>query len=186
MAALKTFLLTTSAVILCLTTAIGQQKKEVPPPPKPQDGGPSLEETMEFIQEKLTAKMIAPGKWKVEVTASPANCKFTHAMQTLAGTLTYSYDTSFLFREVEKIEVNPMQGEDAPPNAFTLRLLMTTQRSVYTVHKKIPKKGKPMIEDRYNGEFSADLTDEDTANRVAKAMLHAVELCGGGAKAEPF
>jgi alpha-D-ribose 1-methylphosphonate 5-phosphate C-P lyase len=28
--------------------------------------------------------------------------------------------------------------------------------------------------------------DEDTANRVAKAMLHAVELCGGGSKPEPF
>jgi hypothetical protein len=27
--------------------------------------------------------------------------------------------------------------------------------------------------------------DEDTANRVAKAMIHAVELCGGGDK-DPF
>lgn len=28
--------------------------------------------------------------------------------------------------------------------------------------------------------------DEEMANRVAKAMLHAVELCGGGSKPEPF
>jgi hypothetical protein len=28
--------------------------------------------------------------------------------------------------------------------------------------------------------------DEDLANRVAKAMVHAVELCGGGSKPEPF
>jgi len=28
--------------------------------------------------------------------------------------------------------------------------------------------------------------DEETANRVAKAMLHAVELCGGGSRPEPF
>lgn len=28
--------------------------------------------------------------------------------------------------------------------------------------------------------------DEETANRVAKAMLHAVELCGGGSQPEPF
>jgi hypothetical protein len=26
------------------------------------------------------------------------------------------------------------------------------------------------------------IRDEETANRVAKAMIHAVELCGGGAK----
>jgi hypothetical protein len=31
------------------------------------------------------------------------------------------------------------------------------------------------------------IRDEDLANRVAKAMLHAVELCGGGgSKPEPF
>jgi hypothetical protein len=28
--------------------------------------------------------------------------------------------------------------------------------------------------------------DEDMANRVAKALVHAVELCGGGGKPEPF
>jgi hypothetical protein len=28
--------------------------------------------------------------------------------------------------------------------------------------------------------------DEDSANRVAKAIVHAVELCGGGSKPEPF
>jgi hypothetical protein len=28
--------------------------------------------------------------------------------------------------------------------------------------------------------------DEDVANRTAKAMVHAVELCGGGSKPEPF
>jgi hypothetical protein len=30
------------------------------------------------------------------------------------------------------------------------------------------------------------LRDEDTANRLAKALVHAVELCGGGSKPEPF
>ena len=28
--------------------------------------------------------------------------------------------------------------------------------------------------------------DEEMANRVAKALVHAVELCGGGSKPEPF
>ncbi|MGD0144829.1 MAG: hypothetical protein ABSC92_16885, partial [Rhizomicrobium sp.] len=35
-------------------------------------------------------------------------------------------------------------------------------------------------------EFSFDFRDEDTANRVAKAFSHAVELCGGGHNVEPF
>jgi hypothetical protein len=28
--------------------------------------------------------------------------------------------------------------------------------------------------------------DQEMANRVANAMVHAVELCGGGSKPEPF
>jgi len=28
--------------------------------------------------------------------------------------------------------------------------------------------------------------DEQLANRMAKAMVHAVELCGGGSEPEPF
>lgn len=28
--------------------------------------------------------------------------------------------------------------------------------------------------------------DEDTANRVAKAVVHAIETCGGGSAPEPF
>lgn len=29
-------------------------------------------------------------------------------------------------------------------------------------------------------------SDEQMSNHVAKAMVHAVELCGGGGKPEPF
>jgi CRISPR/Cas system CMR subunit Cmr6 (Cas7 group RAMP superfamily) len=38
-----------------------------------------------------------------------------------------------------------------------------------------------------NKDFQVVLfSDEQMANRVAKAMVHAVELCGGGGKPEPF
>jgi len=36
------------------------------------------------------------------------------------------------------------------------------------------------------GEFVLHFRDEETANRVAKAIVHAVELCGGGSKPELF
>jgi len=35
------------------------------------------------------------------------------------------------------------------------------------------------------GEKDFALYDESLANRIAKALVHAVELCGGGSK-EPF
>jgi uncharacterized protein (DUF2384 family) len=37
-----------------------------------------------------------------------------------------------------------------------------------------------------NKENRFTFREEEMANRVAKAMVHAVELCGGGAKPEPF
>jgi hypothetical protein len=46
-------------------------------------------------------------------------------------------------------------------------------------------KKPPQTFDGVSNGISFDLLDEDTANRLAKAMLHAVELCGGGNK-EPF
>jgi len=40
--------------------------------------------------------------------------------------------------------------------------------------------------DKNVGEFALHFRDEDTANRVAKAMIHAIELCGGGSQPELF
>jgi hypothetical protein len=35
-------------------------------------------------------------------------------------------------------------------------------------------------------DYSISFYEQETADRVAKAMVHAVELCGGGPKPEPF
>jgi len=66
-----------------------------------------------------------------------------------------------------------------------LKVLMTTEKSVHNHHFK---KGKPRPkDDTESGIWIAGrIFDEDFANRLAKAMLHAVELCGGGSQPEPF
>jgi hypothetical protein len=46
-------------------------------------------------------------------------------------------------------------------------------------------KQAPVVTDKPLKEAGLVFRDEETANRVAKAILHAVELCGGGNK-EPF
>ena len=71
------------------------------------------------------------------------------------------------------------------PPVFVLALKGTKKdafsyHAQYTVGKQAP----------HQDDFAADrnqfdFRDEETADRVAKAMLHAVELCGGGNK-EPF
>lgn len=49
--------------------------------------------------------------------------------------------------------------------------------------KEVPC-GDPTLPDRVLKTWL--FRDEDTANRVAKALVHAVELCGGGSEHEPF
>lgn len=43
-----------------------------------------------------------------------------------------------------------------------------------------------LLEDSEPGSYDFYFHDEETANRVAKALVHAVELCGGGSQPEPF
>ena len=48
------------------------------------------------------------------------------------------------------------------------------------------KHSKTTESDDNIGEFVLHFRDEEMANRVAKAMIHAIELCGGSSKPEPF
>jgi len=43
-----------------------------------------------------------------------------------------------------------------------------------------------LLDESELGSYDLYFRDEDTANRVAKALVHAVELCGGGSEPEPF
>jgi hypothetical protein len=173
----KRCLMTVCFALLAVSAGLAQEK--APKPPSSETNGPSLEVTMKFIQDKLKAKL--PAFWD-DITADPANCQLTFARSgKWAGTDWEDETLTFSFREVEKIELRP--SEDPP--GFTLIVWTTTEKSV---HKRHFKNGKPRPKaDSDSGEWRAERTfDEDLANRLAKAMIHAVELCGGGSKPEPF
>jgi len=68
---------------------------------------------------------------------------------------------------------------------------MATNHSVHERYTEKEKKlffpGKTVhLTDGDFGNMFWYFLDEDVANRIAKAMVHAVELCGGGSKPEPF
>lgn len=192
-------LMTLVVVVLMVTRAFAQQQQR-----PPDNQGPSLEVTMGFIQEKLSAQISSPD-WKV--VADPATCVLTWRQHhdPSGSTVYWDSEITLPFREMAKIEVMPAQDyydqanldqpDNLSPNLFALRVLTTTQRSVHTQEKKSCKKGRCLMDagkkvesrqtETFKGEWSTFL-DEEMANRLAKAMLHAVELCGGGSKPEPF
>lgn len=173
--------LTMISCALLAATALAQEKKDAPPPPKPEDNGPSLEVTMKFIQEKLKDKLLKHFDQE-NIVADPVSCQLTVTDGGRAKGDT-TIIRSLSFREVENIHVGPQVDEDGQATgAFSLGISMESQTGVHHTYIYDKKHRKEASSGGYQFQF----TDEDIANRIAKAMIHAVELCGGGSKPEPF
>jgi len=195
---LKVCLMTMCFAALAVSTALAQEKKAVPPPPKPADEGPSLQATMKFIQDKLNG--IGPVNYityvhddvagndqnqqsKYEVTrvvADPTACRIGyHAKVEINGKVNHEGDAVFFLKNVGDISVVP--GEQAMKEAVA-----AAGHPLWTV--KVDPPNFTLKVNRTNSKVfnSFVFFDEQLANRMAKAMVHAVELCGGGSEPEPF
>ena len=151
---------------------------------------------MSFIQEKLNS--VGPVNYvsyyhdniagtdgsnqfrdeQIDVVADPNNCHVNYRWRIARdGQVGIDQPAWFDLKDVTKImvmsreqdmdEINAANGHPSwssrvTPSVFTLRLKKTG-----------------------NGLNIFRLADEELANRVAKAFMHAVELCGGGDK-DPF
>ena len=107
--------------------------------------------------------------------------------------------STFSFKDVEKITVDNMQNslntqwaEAAHPEVTVtvtppvFKVQLSAPKPVFSGHVSITQGNHaPVTKDASNKTNGFTFRDEDMANRVAKAMVHAVELCGGGNK-EPF
>lgn len=98
------------------------------------------------------------------------------------------------FKQIEKITVEKLQdlenqafAEAAHPDitvtvtpaVFYLKLWASS--AVFSAHTSTTKGNQaPVEKDATSKTDGLTFRDEDTANRVAKAMTHAMELCGGG------
>jgi hypothetical protein len=181
---------------LVTSVALGQQRKTVTPPPKPKDEGPSLSETMKFIQTKLNEvgkinfadyvhNNVTNSDWVVQnssestnVVADPAACRITYHMKILVnGDVAFDKDANIPLKEVQDLTVKTVE-EDI--KTIDVGLGFTTRS-----YRADPPIFVLTVRRSGNGSNAFDFADEETTNRVAKAMVHAVELCGGGNK-DPF
>ncbi|MGA2851331.1 MAG: hypothetical protein ABSE46_20200 [Terracidiphilus sp.] len=211
--------------------ALGQQS--APQLAKPADSGPTLAQTMQFIQQKLSEQgqvgwaetlssngVIQHRLAQVsDIMADPATCTL-YTTETVDSTMdlpkgrvlkpgatlddlhTHTLETDTIsFKQVEKITVEKLEdlGNQAfaeaahpeikvtlTPTVFYVKLWATD--AVFSAHTSTTKgKQAPVEKDVTSKTGGITIRDEVTANRVAKAMTHAMELCGGGvAKKELF
>jgi hypothetical protein len=167
-----------------------------PPAALPADNGPSLAETMQFIQDKLNdlgkvsfvdfLQNAHDGNTWTEthiretsnVVADPFQCRISYHRKAINKSI-YSgddiWDNNYVFslRDVQEIVVKPWEQETTEffAKTGTPHIIVTSTSPPITT----------LVVRRPHGEQNAfRFTNADLADRVAKAMLHAVELCGGG------
>jgi hypothetical protein len=235
---MKNFVRVLFAVTFCaLLSASAVAQQSVAPPPRPANdapvaasaaSGPTLADTMKFIQEKLKEQgqvefvetvsvqnqpgvtiRIGVRRKDDDVVADPAACTLHAAGTYDQSTVTsaggkkvstedqHSYLSGTLaFKDVEKITVehildfsNRHFAESGHPD-FTATAAtpvffveLSAAKTLFTRHESNTiGKQAPVVTDKPMKEAGLVFRDEEMANRVAKALVHAVELCGGGNK----
>ncbi|MGA2171298.1 MAG: hypothetical protein ABSG62_24200 [Terracidiphilus sp.] len=180
-----------SALIIAATASVAQQAVE--PPPRPDDSGPSLDVTLKFIQDKI--KNTGKVNWVVychnNVNGDDITGLFSREKMNVAT------DASMCRVSYHRKEIRDDQtqvDQDFWVNLRNAKVIQVwsgdeMQRRIEagSGHPEISCRLDPPVwivrVDDLQDEFY--FYDEDLANRVAKAMLHAVELCGGG-NHDPF
>jgi len=180
--------------ILALAAMGWAVAQDVPPPPKPADEGPSLEATMKFLQDKLPGQVNyivyvhdnlagtdgteSRSDGTSSVYADAGHCRVGyHGRHTVDGASVAEGDQRVLLKQVEDITVMPVEQQ-------------LQQASAKAGHPERSSKIEPtvfvlLVNISGGGVHEFNFYDETLCHRVAKALQHAVELCGGGSK-EPF
>jgi len=181
-------------------SAIASQGAAPANPPaagSPGANGPSLEVTLKFIQDKLNtigtvnfagyvhdSANDTDGVQKFSATisnavANPGACSFSyHRLVFNNGSKEHDENIFINLRDVHSITVLPDEQD-------WQNYLVRTGDTTKTV-KDVPDISALVIKLNNGKDPTLRFYEQDLADRVAKALVHAVELCGGGPKPEPF
>ena len=158
-------------------------------PPSPKSTAPTLDFTMEYIQEKLISRGIlnyevfvhdnsAESDWSYQFSdklsgtyANASTCQVGfHWRQTRSGQVVTDKEMYFDLGTSSTVDVVSMDQyltEEAVKNGHPS---WTTKVSPVIFVLRISKQG--------NQENNLVFPDEELANHLAKALVHAIELCG--------
>jgi len=110
-------------------------------------------------------------------SARNMNMKYMKAVQAMGA--------DYWWNQEMADDGTPAKTAQVQPGYFLLSVGAASKGSECTRNKKPIACPEPNAIDRL--ALTLIFRDEDVSNRVAKAMMHAVELCGGGQKSpEPF
>jgi hypothetical protein len=179
---------------MLLVTMAGLGQQTVPPPPRPVANGPSLEVTMKFIQDKLNAvgsldysisfhDTATGNNWVnhfidevTKVVADPGTCRVTfHERLVVDDKVRFDGDDNLALKDIQNVMVLPLE-QDLKQHGEHPAWERKVNQPLWSLWLERPN----------HNIISLYFRDAETANRVANAVNHAVELCGGKMQAEPF
>jgi hypothetical protein len=184
------------ALALTLFPGLPSGQQSIPPPPKPADSGPSLAETLQFVEQRLNSigpvnyalyyhnnadgkeLIIQKGIEISRVKATPGSCLIDyHFNGSKDGKVVATAEGNVSFKDVEDIVVLSVEQITKEANSKAGMTTWEVRADPSTF----------VLRARHKNGFANEFyfSDEGVANRVAKAMVHAVELCGGGNR-DPF
>lgn len=189
------------ACLTMLTTPAARAQQNVPPPPNPNangDNGPSLGVTMKFIQDKLdlagtngdqSLSTSTITKSALSASASDLTANLSYRVTVDANACTFRQ----FFKSVPEMEFSAYFKDIAAINVdgttITVQGKTTSAFSTHWNTKDSHIKDKKDYPDVAVGKWEIfhvfAVGEDDLADRVGKAMVHAVDLCVGGTK-DPF
>lgn len=195
---MKTLQAVVSLLVLTAFSASFAQQP-VAPPPKPAAGGPTLAATMQFIQKELNAvgklsfvvhfydqeegngisKYIEE---RSKVVADPATCAIRyHWWRSMHGDVVNDEDVSLSLHDV--LGISMLTNDEHEKLIFEREMPSPDEKQ--TIHVEFdPQVYLVIMRKADDNEEGFSFVDKTQAARVAQAMGHAVELCGG--KNVPF
>src|ERR1035437_3239059 len=163
----------------------------------PVASGPTLEVTMKFIQDKLNTIGTVNFAGYVHDSANNTDGvqKFSAAISNAAtnpGACALSYhrlvinNSSREHDENVVINLRDVQSIAVLPDEQDWQMYLVRSGDTTKTVKDVPEISSLVIKLNNGKDPTLRFYEQDLADRVAKAMVHAVELCGGGPKPEPF
>ncbi len=187
-------------VLILTVFSVAFAQQPAAPPLQPAGQGPSLAATMQLIQKELNAvgklsfvvhifdKEEGNGvsqyiEERSKVIADPATCAIRyHLWRSMHGGVVNDEDVTFSLRDV--------LGLSMLTNGEHEKLIFEREKAYPEVKQTLHMKFDPQVylvimRTAGDNEEGFSFVDKKQAERIANAMFHAVELCGGGNK-EPF
>ena len=179
-----------------MACAFAQDPSEPPPPPPLRGDAASLKDTMKFLQDKISGKVDFMVYKHDNIANTDATFKTSNEISNVTANV--DVDQCHIYGHSKRV----INGEVKNDQDFSddLKQVRDVVVILYdqVISRGYAKKGQPEVTFKTDplifdvqasgengGNFGWLFYEESLANRVAAALQHGVDLCGGGNK-EPF